>query len=1119
MQLKGKILFVLITVILSITLAYFLVFRMVILQSFIDLEKLDAEDDMQRCVATLDREMRLLGRFAYDWANWDDTYAFVQDGNQEYIKSNLTPDVFKNQKLSLIHFYNLQGRLVAGKAFDQKTGSEFSLDLGRELNQKVLASLVNQRKIGSSTMGIIQTSHGPMMVASWPVLTSAATGPIKGTIMMGRLISDEVIRQISEQVEVKLSIVKTGEKAHPGADAHPADAFRNRIILRVEGNDNISAYATIRDLGNNPVFTLHADMPRSIMKKGMRAYWSGYLFIIGGGILILIFVGGLIQFLVLDPVSRLNRSIIAVAAGAAGVDKGLTARKDELGTLSNAFDNLLQNLRDREQTLWLGEQRLRQIIDAVPHLIYAKDENGRYILANKAIADLLGCSVQEIIGKSDAELMKAPAEAHHYRSMDIAVLGSGEQKIDPGEVITDAKGKVHILQTEKMPFTFSGTTERAVLGVSVDITEIKKAEDALKDSEQRMSDIISFLPDATFAIDMQGRVIVWNRAMEELTGVAREDIVGKGDHIYAIPFYGKRRPMLLDLILEPRGDMYKQYDFIHKVGETLIVEVFVQRLFEGRGGYMWAVSSKLFDSAGNVAGAIESIRDITLRKKDEELLMHQRAIIEQSLDGIVMADLDGSIMFANHSAGEMFGLSPAQLEGQNMRSFHTEEQYRAEMAPLMEEMNTMGRSTGKVGHMRKDGSTFTALETLFLLKDHKGDAVAIIAIIRDISEEIKMEGQLRQAQKMEVIGQLAGGVAHDLNNLLAPILGYTEMILQVLPEDDPSYHGLFQVITAADRARKLTRQLLAFGSKQVLEVKTVDLSEVVESYDKMIRRTIREDIQIRITKAQSLPGVLVDPAQMGQILMNLALNAQDAMPAGGVITIDTAAADIDEAYTAAHQGIAPGTYVRLTVSDTGMGMDRETLEHIFEPFFTTKDRGKGTGLGLATVYGIVTQHKGHVLVYSEPGTGTTFKIYLPMAEGSVEKLSDKVDIGAGKRGRETVVVAEDDEGVRLLTCEILEKHGYRVVSAQELEEFIRLIDSVQGAIDLMITDVIMPNMNGKQLFERVRAGHPEMKVLFMSGYTDDVIAHHGILEQGVNFIQKPYSIQGLTDKVRQVLDN
>ncbi len=990
MQLKGKILIILVSVVLTVTFSYYVVFRLVILQSFIDLDRMDAEKDMNRCTAALNRELGLLDRFVHDWAAWDDTYRFVRDGNSKFQDANLQWEIFRDQKLNLIHIYNLKGNLVGGKTYDLKTGREIPLDLSIELRPDVFSKLISQRDENRSTTGIIQTAYGPLMISSNPILTSEVKGPSRGAILMGRFLNQDVIVQIADQVNIELSGYSSDSNKYGHSGSGTVIPPAGKVILEEEGIYKLIAYSLIEDIGGSPAFVLRASIPREIMAKGARAYAYGLMFILGGGIALLIVAGGLLQFLILRPVTKLTNNILAIGKGADRVEDHLITRSDELGTLSREFSSLIGKLVEREHTL--------------------------------------------------------------------------------------------------------------------------------KESEQRMSDIIDFLPDPTFAVGAEGKVIAWNHAIEDMTGVRKEEIIGKGDYAYAVPFYGEAQPLLLDLLLSPGEEIFKRYDLLHKIGDKLFVETFAPKLYGNKGAYLWSVAAKLYDSSGNVAGAIECIRDITERKQSEEILLRQGETIEQSHDGIAMTDLDGIVTYANPAWARMHGYTPDELKGKHLNIFHSESQYQGEVTPFIGQVKLLGGDTTKMGHLRKDGTVFTALTTAFILKDRKGSPVALISMARDISDEIRMEGQLRHAQKMEVIGQLAGGVAHDLNNMLAPILGYAEMILQSMAEDDPHYHGLFQILSAADRARNLTKQLLAFGSKQVLDMKTVDLNEVIESYSKMVRRTIREDIEIRIMTGQAVSGVQIDTSQIGQIILNLALNAQDAMPGGGAITIETSVIVLDEAYSASHQGTKPGEYVILCFSDNGTGMDKKTLGHMFEPFFTTKDRGKGTGLGLATVYGIVLQHKGHITVYSEPGIGSTFKIYLPRVEGEIERIPDKADIGKGKHGKETIIVAEDDEGVRDLTCEILRKHGYHIITAATAEEFIEILERKDGPIHLMLTDVIMPGMNGKQLYERIRKHYPDMKVLYMSGYTGNVIAHHGILEKGVHFIHKPFSIQALTEKIRYVLD-
>jgi signal transduction histidine kinase/ActR/RegA family two-component response regulator len=400
----------------------------------------------------------------------------------------------------------------------------------------------------------------------------------------------------------------------------------------------------------------------------------------------------------------------------------------------------------------------------------------------------------------------------------------------------------------------------------------------------------------------------------------------------------------------------------------------------------------------------------------------------------------------------------------------------------------------------------------------------IISITRDITEQIQsrirqkqLEDQLHQAQRLESVGRLAGGVAHDLNNLLSPILGYGEMLQEDIAPNDHRREAVDQILQAAIRARDVIRQLLSFSRKQTMVIKLAGLNQVVAGFAKLLRRTIREDIEIQTLLAEDVPSVRLDVGQIEQVIMNLAVNAQDAMPAGGVLTIRTGSGVLDQRFCANHPGSRPGTYAMLTVSDTGCGMDDETSQHIFEPFFSTKGE-HGTGLGLASVYGIVKQHDGYIWVESEPGKGTTFKICLPASVGSDQGNEAPAEKTAGLHGTETVLIAEDNDQILILGHNLLSRLGYTVLVAENGREALEVLDKQDGRVHLLLTDVVMPDMNGKKLFERASAKYPTIKVLYMSGYSGTVLSQRGVLEGGVQVIQKPFSIRDLATKVREVLD-
>ncbi|MBI9074906.1 MAG: PAS domain S-box protein [Desulfatibacillum sp.] len=536
------------------------------------------------------------------------------------------------------------------------------------------------------------------------------------------------------------------------------------------------------------------------------------------------------------------------------------------------------------------------------------------------------------------------------------------------------------------------------------------------------------------------------------------------------------------------------------------------------------------DSEGNPLNVSGVIHDITKRKRSENALKkseEQLRTIFQAAKNVSFIitnaivdpkDPDLKILEFSPGAEEIFGYSREEVLGRPVSILHLPEDVK-KFAQAHQQMKE-GKSgfSGEITLVRKSGEKFPALFSTYPLLDENGKMYAALGVSLDLKEQQKLEAQLRQAQKMESVGRLAGGVAHDFNNMLSIILGNAEMVMEDMAPDNPFRANLIEIFNAAERSTNLTRQLLAFARKQTIAPKVLDLNKTLDNVLNMLKRLMGEDIELVWLPQKDLWRVKIDPSQVDQIMANLCINARDAINGVGKVTIETSNVVLNEEYCRDHAGYVPGNFVMIAVNDNGSGMDKETQEHLFEPFFTTKEMDKGTGLGLATVYGIIKQNNGFINVYSELGRGTTFTIYLPWHESSLVKKGASAPAMPDARGNETILLVEDEKRILKMAATMLERLGYTVLMAGSPGQAIDIASKHAAEIDLLMTDVIMPDMNGRDLSRQIQALCPGLKVLFMSGYTANVIAHHGVLDQGVEFIHKPFSKQELAVKIREVLD-
>lgn len=511
------------------------------------------------------------------------------------------------------------------------------------------------------------------------------------------------------------------------------------------------------------------------------------------------------------------------------------------------------------------------------------------------------------------------------------------------------------------------------------------------------------------------------------------------------------------------------------------------------------------------------------RRESEERF---RLFAELAPVGIVISDRDDKTIYVSRKFTELFGYTLSDIPTVNdwwPLAFPDQEQrarVRKEWRAAIEEASKTGleNKPAELPVTCKDGTLRQVEYRATTISDLNVVVFSDITERKRVEEEReKLREQLAQSQKMEAIGSLAGGVAHDLNNLLSPILGYGEMLREELDTEDARRESVEEIISAGLRARDLVRQLLAFSRKQILEFKPLNLNKVAAGLERLLRRTIREDIEMKFELSPGVGVVMADIGQIEQVIINLSVNAVEAMPQGGKLTLETGKVYLDEDYAKHHEGVKPGEYTMLAVSDSGIGMDSATRERVFDPFFSTKGES-GTGLGLATVYGIVKQHGGNIWVYSEPGEGSTFKVYFPVVETSVPEATTAAETSSNLKGSETILIVEDNEQVRRLAESVLKRNGYNVLTAKDGAQALERIQSHEHHINLLLTDVVLPDMNGRELYEKTAEAFPSMKVVYMSGYTNNVIAHRGVLDEGVDFIQKPFTVYGMAAKIREVLD-
>jgi len=772
----------------------------------------------------------------------------------------------------------------------------------------------------------------------------------------------------------------------------------------------------------------------------------------------------------------------------------------------------LRDVEQRNRQLRDSETRLKTFFDLAPFSCVVNDLQGRFRMANKVFCNRLSLTEEAILGQTGEELGL-------YADQNFST-NAVEEVLRNGEVIQremtrhSPQGPRQVLYSSRL-LELEG--EQLILSAAIDITDRIRAEEALRESEERFSKAFASSPAPMVISDIvTGRFIDINEKWLRMLEYTRAETIGRTSYEQGIWEDADTRTRLGKKLKEAGAFRDEPIRFITKTGKIKDA--------------LWSAEKV---NLGGVEVMLSLIYDCTERKKAEDALResesYNKLLFHDSHIPLAVLDPDaGHFIDCNQAAVRMYGCAHrGELLGETPRDFSVPVQYDGQPSEIaaVEKINAaldQGFAVFEWQHQRPNGELWDG--EVHLMVFTYGHKRLIQLSLQDITgrkqaelEKEKLQQQLLQSQKMESVGRLAGGVAHDFNNMLSVILGHTELALQQTAPGEPLYGRLQSIQEAAQRSADLTRQLLAFARKQTVTPKVLDLNETVAGMLKMLRRLIGENLDLAWIPDPNVEPVRIDPTQIDQLLVNLCVNARDAIGDTGKVTIETGSAVFDTHYCTKHPGFIPGDYVLLAVSDNGSGMSPETISHLFEPFFTTKDLGKGTGLGLATVYGIVKQNNGFINVYSEPGCGSTFKIYLPRHTGQAEHREETILPDTTAHGQETILVVEDNSMILDITKAMLELQGYTVLPAATPGEALRMAHTHTGTIHLLMTDVIMPEMNGRDLASKLQTLSPGLKCLFMSGYTANVIAHHGVLDEGVHFIAKPFSVHELAVKVGKTL--
>ncbi len=1043
-----------------------------------------------------------------------------QDQNRILAKARTMRSTFRQ-----LFWVNPEGRILAATD-SESIGTDLTersyfreISAGQDI---VVSDLTLSKKTGGPTFTIsrgIRNDGGDLIGI---VIAEIAPDELKGVLGIQRSLDASVSILDSKGMLVYRYPVKdyTWEQRNRLAQVPVLeDALKSKeIVTRVTsvetGKPKLAAFAPIPSIGwvseasRAEDVVMEAVTFKLLPQAGMRIFVTFIAFGIA-----LVFLRK-----ISSSFGKLRDHVLALGRGESQTPVAMCGTV-ELDDLANAFNKMSEDLQSRqweqeqtEQALRESEARLRQIIDLVPLSIFAKDWDGKYLLVNKAAAEANNTSVSVLTGKYHADFHPDESELRNMLQDDREVIMKGETKFIPEEPYTDAHGNLRFVQTTKVPFHIFGDKTPAVLGVAIDITDSKRAEEVLRESEEQFRALVESAPDAIFIL-VEARFAYANDAAIRLYGAAsKEELLGHDIAERVHPDY--------------RARVMERIRSVNKEGKPAPLMEQKHVKLDGALIYVEAHSAPIRYQKSQ--GILVFVRNITERKKTEESLLlsedRYRRLFEDAVLGIFRSTPDGKIIDVNPAYARMFGFdSPEEVKSQvndEAVGIYADPLRQNEIARMI--FDTEGPVRVENIYRRKDGNVFTGNLHARAVRDREKKLLYIEGFVEDITERKRaeeekamLEAQLLQAQKLEAIGTLAGGIAHDFNNILVPIIGYTELALSDMPHPNPMRHGLERILNAATRARDLVKQILAFGrAGKEQQQMPVEISSIVKEALNLLSASLPSSIAIRQDIQKGV--ALADPTHIHQILLNLCTNAAHAMGDKGILEVSLSRVDLKKSDLAEQSIVAlrPGQYLKLSVSDTGCGMHARTLERIFDPYFTTKEVGKGSGLGLAVVHGIVKRQGGAVTVQSEPGKGTSFSIFIPAIEAIVDPI---VETGQElPTGTERILLVDDEQSVIEMEIAIFERLGYDVTPETDSLRALEIFGSRPGEFDLIITDYTMPNFTGIDLSKEIRRIQSDIPIILCTGFSEKV-TEKGAMDLGVELAIKPFGMKQIAELVRKVL--